>query len=247
MKISVAIITKNEENNIERCISSIKNFDEVVVVDSGSSDNTVDICRRLNCKVINTEWLGFGPTKQLAVSNTKNDWVLSIDADEVLTKQLVEEISALSDSTEILAYKIKRRSFYLGRLIKFSGWQNDYPIRLFNKCYVNFDDKLVHEKVIVNESKVAMIENSILHYPYPDIHSHIAKINTYTNLGARELKEKGVRKNFLFAFISGFVKFLKTYFFKLGFLDGKVGLILAVNSSFYSFLKYCKLWLMNKK
>ncbi|MBT4360547.1 MAG: glycosyltransferase family 2 protein, partial [Candidatus Marinimicrobia bacterium] len=142
--LSITIITKNEERNIRRCLDSIQWAEEVVIVDSGSTDQTLAICKSYNCRIIHTEWLGFGKTKQLAVNETTHDWVLSIDADEVITPELQSAIQSVLKNPKADGYQIKRESFYLKRKIKYSGWQNDYPLRLFNKRKGQFNDAPVH-------------------------------------------------------------------------------------------------------
>jgi len=241
--ISAAIITKNEEHNIKRCLESLQWADEIIIVDSGSTDQTLTICNNYNCKIIQTEWLGFGRTKQLAVNSTSHDWVLSIDADEVITPELQSAITTLiQESTKADGYYIKRDSYYLQRKIKYSGWQSDYPLRLFNKQHGQFNDAPVHESVEMQSDNLSTIQAPLLHYPHPTITHHIQKINLYSTLGAEKLYKKGKRTSLPYALLSGGVKFIKMYLFKRGFLDGKEGLILALLSGFYSTLKYMKLW-----
>jgi len=244
-KISATIITKNEEKNIDRCLFSLDWVDEIVVVDSGSTDKTLEICKKYGCKIFQTEWMGFGKTKQLAVDKTSNNWVLSIDADEYISKELKKRLINF-DVNNCLGYKIKRSSFYLNRKIKYSGWQSDFPIRLFNKEYGGFNQKEVHESIEVR-GLVCKIKHEILHYPFPSITAHVNKINLYTELGAQELFKKNKKTTIIYAFISGISKFIKMYFIKFGFLDGKEGLILAILSGYYSMLKYLKLWSLYKK
>jgi len=245
--ISAAIITKNEENNIERCLESLSWVDEIIIIDSGSTDNTLNVCKNYNCSITSSKWLGFGKTKQLAVSKTSHNWVLSIDADEEVSRELASKIKLLLKSNDFFGYQIRRKSFYLGKKINFSGWQNDYPLRLFNKNFGNFNDNPVHEKVQLKTENISIIEEPLIHYPYPNLESHIAKINSYTSIAAENLHNQN-RKTFLIVPpLAGFFKFVKTYFLKLGFLDGKIGLVLAIMSSWYVFLKYLKLWLLQRK
>ena len=240
--LSVSIITKNEESNIKRCLDSIKWADEIIIVDSGSTDNTLEICQTYNCKIIETEWLGFGKTKQIGVNAATHDWVLSIDADEEVSNELKREILELTQSTQFNAFNIKRVSYYLKKRIKYSGWQTDYPLRLFNKNHGNFNDASVHEAVIMDNSEITCIHESILHYPFPTISIHINKIDRYSQLGAENLFNKKKNTTIVYAVLSGIIKFIKMYIFKKGFLDGKEGFILAVLSGFSSTLKYFKLW-----
>lgn len=241
--LSATIITKNEESNIERCLQSLQWTDEIIVVDSGSTDQTLSICKKHNCTIIQTEWLGFGKTKQLAVEQASYNWVLSIDADEEVTSELQNSIQKTLESPQADGYNIKRSSFYLNKLIQYSGWQDDYPLRLFNKEKGQFNDASVHESVIMNKGcTISSIESQLLHYPYPSIASHISKINHYTTLGAENLYQQKQRITLVYAFSSGWIRFIKMYLFKRGILDGKEGLILALISGFYATLKYLKLW-----
>ena len=244
--LSITIITKNEERNIRRCLDSIQWAEEVVIVDSGSTDQTLAICKSYNCRIIHAEWLGFGKTKQLAVNETTHDWVLSIDADEVITPELQSAIQSVLKNPKADGYQIKRESFYLKRKIKYSGWQNDYPLRLFNKRKGQFNDAPVHESVIIDKTHLDTIEAPLLHYPYPSVASHINKINLYTSLGAEKLYKQGKQSSLLYALVSGWVKFIKMYLLKSGFLDGKEGFILALLSGFSSTLKYAKLWSLQR-
>ena len=244
-ELSVTIITKNEETNIRRCLQSVKWADEIVVVDSGSTDDTLEICRSYPCNIIETEWLGFGRTKQLAVEHASNDWILSIDADEEVTEPLKDQLTKILKAPKVNAYKIRRKSFYLGKMIRFCGWNKDYPLRLFNKKLGYFDDRIVHEGVVIKDKK-GMIQEALLHYTYPTIESHIKKMSHYSSLGAQILYEKGKRATLPGAILKGAFKFLKMYFFQLGFLDGKNGLVLSINSAYGVYLKYLKIWQMTK-
>ncbi len=245
-KISAVIITKNEAHNIGRCIDSLHWADEIVVVDSGSTDETMDICRSYGAKVIEAEWRGFGRTKQLAVNSAQHDWVFSIDADEEVTPELAGRIqSILSGENTVPGYRIKRNSFFLGKMIRFSGWNRDYQLRLFNRKYGNFNDKRVHESVKI-KGTVGKIEERILHYTYPTLSSYIKKMDFYSTLGAETLKDKNKKAGIFGALFHAKIKFIKMYFINLGFLDGKAGLALAINSAFSVYLKYLKLWQMNR-
>lgn len=245
-KLSTVIITKNEEHNIRDCLESIQWSDEIIVVDSGSTDDTVNICREMGCKVIESKWLGFGPTKQLAVDSAENDWILSMDADERISEALAKTIKRiLSDQIPACGYRINRDSYYLGKLIRFSGWQKDRPLRFFNKKYGRFNDKIVHESVKI-EGEIGFIKETILHFPYPDVNTHIDKINRYSSLGAQKLYEKNSTVCLAGIIFRGLFKFIKMYFLRFGFLDGLHGLVLAIISSFGVSLKYLKLWQLNR-
>jgi len=238
--ISATIITYNEELNIERCLKSLTWVNEIIVVDSYSSDNTVDVCKKFKAKIIQTDWNGFGNSKKFAVDNSSNDWILSIDADEVVTDSLKEKIQGILNNPEYKGYKIKRRSHYLGKEIKHCGWDRDYPLRLFNKKYGNFNNKEVHESVIISGNKTK-VEEPLMHYTYPTISSHISKMNRYTDLAFNNITSVN-KYSILSSLLLGLNKFLKMYILQKGFLDGKVGFLLSINSAFGIYLKYVKIW-----
>lgn len=242
-KLSATIITHNEEENIEKCLKSLHWVDEIVVVDSYSQDRTVEICKKYNCIVIQTEWLGFGKTKQVAVNQAGNDWILSIDSDEEVSGELAEKIKLILADPKYNGYRIKRNSFYLGKEIKHCGWNSDFPIRLFNKTSGRFNEKVVHESVVINGEK-GKLKESLYHYTYPTISKHIGKINRYTDLA---LIESGNLKQYsiLASIFLGLNKFFKMYFLQKGFLDGKAGFLLSLNSAFGIYLKYIKMWKPN--
>lgn len=245
-KISVVIITKNEEKNIERCLKSVQWADEIVVVDSGSIDRTIEICLQYGCKIIDTEWMGFGRTKKLCVDSASYDWIFSIDADEEVTESLCGRIKEILSSQEkYKGYRIKRNSFYLGRMIKYC-WGRDFPLRLFNRRYGNFNDKTIHESVRM-KGPVNKIKEPMLHYAYPSIESHIKKMSLYSSLGAERLFGEGKRAFLLNAVSRGFFKFLKMYLLQMGFLDKKEGFVLSVMSAFGVSLKYFKFWEMRRQ
>jgi len=245
-KLSVAIITKNEELNIRRCLESVKWADEIVVIDSGSTDRTKEICSEYKCICYDTPWLGFGMTKDLAVSKTTYDWVLSIDADEVLTSELVNEIRQLLKGNHIYhGYKIKRNSFYLGKMVRFCGWNHDYTLRLFNKKNGNFNHKTVHEYVEL-DSQPGLLKNAMLHYTYPDVASHYDKMKRYAELGAKNLFQRNRTSTPCIAILRGVLKFVKMYLLQKGFLDGSTGFLLSVNSGWGVYYKYLLLWEMHR-
>jgi glycosyltransferase involved in cell wall biosynthesis len=246
-KLSVAIITKNEETNIERCLRSVAWADEIVVVDSQSTDRTPEIAGQFKCRIIETEWLGFGKTKQFAVDSASNDWIYSIDADEEVSDELRERVQRLLDTDPpYYGYRVRRLSYYLGRLIRYSGWQNDRPIRLFNRKYARFTENIIHESIQM-DSAHGSLEEPVYHYTYPDLSTHIAKMKPYAQTGARQLYERGGTGSIVKAVLHGLSKFVIMYFIKAGFLDGKEGFVLALNSSFGVYLKYLYLWEMSRK
>lgn len=244
--LSVTIITKNEAQNIRRCLESVAWADEIIVVDSGSTDQTLAICREFGCKVSTTEWRGFGFAKQFAVEQASHTWILSIDADEQLTLELAYEIQLLlKKDPPKHGYKVKRASFYLGKPIRHCGWDQDQTLRVFNKQYGSFNDNLVHESVIL-KGEIAILHNLMLHYTYPTLTSHFTKMQRYAALGAETLFAKGKSSHPGKAIIRGVSKFVKMYLLQLGLLDGTHGFLLCLNSAWGVYLKYMLLWEMNR-
>lgn len=240
--VSVVIITKNEEKIIERCLKSVQWSNEVVVViDNESSDTTDDICRQYNCRIIFSDWLGFGLMKRLAVDSATNDWIFSIDSDEEVSEDLKIKILTIMQNPEHEGYRIRRIAYYLDKPIHHGGWNRDYPLRLFNRKHGNFNNKIVHESVQI-KGKIGSIAAPLFHYTYPTINTHIEKMNRYTDLGTQQLIEKRKTSSILSAVTRGLLRFIKMYFLQRGFLDGKIGFVLCYNSAFGVYLKYIKLW-----
>ena len=240
-KLSVCIITKNEEDNIGRCLDSIKWADEILVMDTGSDDLTVQICQEYSCKIVEIPWRGFGPSKKALTDMTSNNWVLSVDADEVISDELTVRIKDILSQPDLAGYRIKRRSYYLGELINHCGWNRDYPLRLFNKKHGTFNEKEVHESVQL-DGKIARIQEPILHFTYPTLHSHIRKMAFYAELSAGRKLREGKGSGIVRAVVLGVLKFIKMYFLQLGFLDGEIGFLLCFNSAYGVYLKYMILW-----
>ncbi|MDP8314264.1 MAG: glycosyltransferase family 2 protein [Candidatus Celaenobacter antarcticus] len=240
--ISVVIIAKNEADNMERVLKSVIWADEILVADSGSTDATARIAEDLGAHVLHLDWEGFGRTKHKAVMAAKYDWILSIDADEEVSEELKNKIMELKPALkEQNAYKIKRISWYLNRKIRWCGWQNDFPLRLFNRRTAGFNDKVVHESV-KTKAKISLITEPIYHYTYPTLSDHLRKINFYTTLNVEEKYRKGRKYTLTGAILQGMWKFIAMYFLKQGFQDGKTGFLLCRNSAIGQYLKYLKLW-----
>jgi glycosyltransferase involved in cell wall biosynthesis len=250
IKISSIIIAKNEERNIRRCIESqLECIDEIIVlVDDKSGDKTLDIVQSFpKVHTVIAEWKGYTKTKEHALSLTNNDWILWIDADEAVTKELSKELILFKNSSpDFPAYSVPRKSFFLGKWIKHSGWYPGRVIRLFKKDEVRFSDKEVHEDLIVNGA-TGKLKNNVEHFTDPSIFHYFEKFNRYTTLAAEELKKKNRKAGLNDILLRPFFIFIKMYFIKRGFLDGIHGFILATFSSLYVFTKYCKLWELDNK
>lgn len=238
--LSVIVITKNEACNIERCLKSVEWADEIIVLDSGSSDNTVDICKRFTDNVFVTDWPGFGPQKQRALEKAKHDWVLSIDADEIISESLKHEILQAIHNPNIRGYELPRLSSYCGRPIRHAGWWPDYVLRLFRRDAGRFSPDIVHELVIV-DGNVARLTTPIEHEAFIDAEEVLDKINVYSSLGAKKLYEKGVKASLTKAILKGAWTFFRTYFVQAAFLDGPQGLMLAISNAEGTYYKYLKL------
>lgn len=250
MKLSAIIIAKNEEKNLDVCLQSMTNVfeDIVVIVDSSTTDKTFEVAAKypnVNCELL--AWQGYAKSKSYAVSKTKHDWVFWIDADEELTKELVAELLQFKESvSQYHCYDVARRAFFLGKWIKHSGW---YPARIkrfFNKKLVQFDDKQVHEGLVV-KGRIGNLKHDLNHYTDPNIEHYFTKFNSYTSLAAKELAAKNRTASISDILLRPLFIFLKMYIFRRGFLDGLHGFVLAVFSSVYVFAKYSKLWEINKR
>jgi glycosyltransferase involved in cell wall biosynthesis len=250
LKLSSIIIARDEEKNIGRCIESQINIIDniVLIIDSRTKDLTLQIAssyKNVDCEVV--EWQGYSKTKTYAVSKTKYDWVLWIDADEELTGELRDELKYFKENIpQFNAYDIARRAFFLGKWIKHSGWYPSRVTRLFNKKMIHFDEKEVHEGLIIN-CEIGHLKYDLNHYTDPSIEHYFSKFNTYTSLAASELYDNGKHASLNDIILRPIFLFLKMYIFRFGFLDGINGLILAIFSSAYVFTKYCKLWELNGK
>lgn len=250
IKLSSITIAKNEEKNIARCINSLRNcIDEVIViVDSASNDRTKEIVRTFpEVKCVVSDWKGYAETKQYAISLCSNDWVFWIDADEVVSPQLVEEILAFKTSEPTQdAYSVPRKAFFLGRWIKHSGWYPGKVTRLFNRKKCWFSKNEVHEYLEVNGT-TGELNGDLEHYTDPDIFHYMEKLNKYTSLAALELSRRKKDVTLPDLVLRPMAIFIKMYLLKGGFLDGIQGFILAVFSSAYVFTKYSKFWELKRK
>jgi len=244
--VSAVIITRNEEANIRRCLDSVAWADEIIVVDSDSTDNTRQIAAEAGAIVFEVEWRGFGQAKGYGVDRAACDWILSIDADEVVGERLADEIkAAVASGSGVAGYEIPRRTNFLGRWIKFSRWYPDYVLRLFRRDSGNFDSSLVHEKVILR-GETAKLKNPLLHYSYPDIDTYFKKLEKYSSLAAQKMYDSGRRFTFTALIFKPIAAFLRHYVTGLGFLDGLEGFLIAMLSAFGVFTRYVKLRSLEK-
>lgn len=244
--LSVVIITKNEAENIERCIRSVSFASEVVVLDSGSTDDTQSIAASLGAKVFVEEWRGFGPQKQRAVDLAQNDWVLNLDADEALNDEAQEFVRRFMSEEASLAlqpaaYKFERESFHMGRWIRHGGWSPDYQVRLFDRTRAGWSQDVIHERVIA-DGEIPKAGGKIRHWVFDDLAHQISTNNRYSSLGAEALRSQGKRFSLMKLVLKPFVKFLETYIFKGGFRDGLPGFVISVGAAYSVFLKWAKLW-----
>lgn len=242
--LSVIIITKNEALHIRRCLNSISWADEIIVLDSGSEDETVSICKEFTPNVFVTDWPGFGLQKQRALDKASQKWVLSIDADEEITPSLKEEILKTIALADFDCYQIPRLSSYCGREIKHGGWWPDYVVRLFKRNTGEFSPDLVHEQIIINGS-IGKLNNPILHEAFINPEEVLTKINSYSSLGAQKLFNNGKKITLAGAIIRGCWTFFRTYIIKASCLDGSEGLMLAISNAEGTYYKYLKLRSLN--
>ncbi|MFH0844925.1 MAG: glycosyltransferase family 2 protein [Pseudomonadota bacterium] len=238
----MAIITKNEEERLPECLKSVFFADEVLVVDSGSLDRTVEIARALRAKVIIENWRGFSEQKQFAVNRCKNDWVMVLDADERVpkgtAKVIQEELS--KGETDIQAYSFRRKNYLHGRWIKHCGWWPDQIVRLVNRRRGRFDGRLVHEKWIV-DGKVKSLGAFIEHVSFRNYSDLVTKMENYSNLASKEMMLHDVRVGPLTPLGHGVWMFIKSYLLRMGILDGFDGFVISIMNAGGSFLKYAKL------
>lgn len=238
--LSVIIITKNEASHIGRCLESVSWADEIIVLDSGSQDETVSICHRYTDKVYETDWPGFGIQKQRALAKATGDWILSIDADEMVTPQLRAEIEHALQQTEFQGYEIPRLSSYCGRQMRHGGWWPDHVLRLFRRDCGQFTDSVVHERIIV-QGQTGQLSAPLLHDAFVSLDEVLHKVNCYSSLGAEMLYQKGARSSVSKAILKGLWTFVRTYFLKLAIMDGRQGLLLSISNAEGTYYKHVKL------
>lgn len=248
IQLSVVIITFNEEKNIERCLNSVKAVaDEIVVVDSFSTDRTKEICLKRQVKFIEHKFDGHIEQKNWAITQASSPYILSLDADEALTPELILEIKNIKNNWQFDGYKFNRLTNYCGKWIKHSGWYPDVKLRLWDSRNGSWKGTNPHDRYELNSDSIKHIKKDILHYSYYNISDHIKQVNYFTEIAANAAFSEGKKSNIFNVLINPPVKFFRDYFFKLGFLDGYYGFIIAIISSHATFLKYAKLKQLSSK
>lgn len=247
-ELSVILITRNEAANIRACLESVAWADEIIVVDSGSTDATAEICGEFGARVYKHDWPGFGVQKNRALGYATNEWVFSIDADERVTPELRAAIEAVlcKDDDTFTAYRVSRLSSYCGRFMRHSGWYPDRIVRLFKRTAARFSDDMVHESVEVQGS-IGILNGELLHYSYMNLEQTLDKLNSYSTAAARVQQQRGKQGGLATAVAHGLWSFIRTYFLRAGFLDGREGFMLAVLNAEHSYYRYLKLMLLNEQ
>jgi glycosyltransferase involved in cell wall biosynthesis len=247
MSISVCIITRNEEANLSRTLASVRWANEIIVVDSGSTDRTCEIARGFGAKVYVEEWKGFAAQKNSALNKATGDWILALDADEEVTEELAQAIQRITRTPEAKnGYQIARRNLFLGRWMKHGGFYPDRKLRLWRRGAGSFEDRPVHETAKVNGT-IGTLEGDLIHHAYPTLENYIEHMNRYSSLGANLAIKSGKSSAGFFSFVENVLvrpqfTFLYNYFIRLGFLDGREGLLLHFYHHTYVSWKYAKAW-----
>jgi glycosyltransferase involved in cell wall biosynthesis len=249
MNISVVIITRNEAHVIGNTLQSLLPvINDVVIVDSGSTDETVKICKQFNATVIETNWAGYGINKNKGIAAAKNDWILSLDADEAIDEELKHSLQQLSLADEKEVFNIRFKNFFCGKWIRYGEWGFDSHIRLFNRKQVRWNDVAVHENLILPATvKITPLKGSILHYTVSNRQEYTDKMAGYARMNAKKYFDSGKKPDFFKLYLSPVFSFLQHYIFRLGFLDGKEGFIIAKTTAWYTFMKYHYLKAMNNQ
>lgn len=243
MKLTVTVITYNEAEHIAAALDSVAWADEIIVVDSGSTDGTAKIARTRATRVISREWPGYSAQKNYAADQASNDWVLSMDADERVTPALAAEIrELLARGPELEGYRIRRVSFYLGQWVRSTDWFPDFQLRLYNRHAGRWNGMRIHESFRLRAGEPGRLRGELEHYAYRDISHHLRKIDVYTTLIAEQWYEEGRRTSLAAMAVHPWVAFVRNYVLRAGFRDGRVGFIVSTLNSYYVFLKLAKLW-----
>lgn len=246
--LSVVLITKNEAANVAACLASVSFAQEIIVVDSGSTDETVALARQHGARVESTpDWPGFGPQKNRALALATQEWVLALDADERVTPELAGEIREVIARSDAVAYELPRLTQFCGQWIRHCGWTPDHVLRLFRRGAARFSDDLVHERVLLAEGTPARLATPLLHYSYPTPGHYWRKLESYSLLWARQRHLEGKQVSMLRAIVSGVVAFVRSYVVRLGFLDGAMGFAVCTMQAQAAFGKYFTLYCLNRQ
>lgn len=245
-RLSVIIVAKNEANNIADCVRSALFADEVIVLDSGSTDRTAELAEAAGAKVVTTDWPGYGPQNNRGIDMATGDWFFSLDADERITPALAAEIRAAIEQDDVNGFRVPRISMYCGRFMHHGGWRPDYTWRLARRGQGRFTEHYLHAHLEVS-GPTGTLRESIVHYSFRDMESVLEKTNRYSSAGARDLLARGRKGSLSRAISHGLWAFIRTYFLRLGFLDGRWGFMLAVSNAEGTYYRYIKMWLMNER
>lgn len=242
MRITATVITLNEERHIAGALASLSWADEIVVVDSGSGDRTVEIARGFTERVVVNPWPGYAAQKNFAAAQASNDWIFSLDADERVTPDLAASIARAREETSHLdGYRVARRAWYVDRWVRHSGWYPDWQVRLYDRTRARFEGDFVHESVRL-AGRPGTLEGDLLHYTVDSLSDHHRRIDRYTTLAAEALAARGKRPSLALAVAQPIATFLKTYLVRQGFRDGGAGVAIAGFAAYYVFLRQMKLW-----
>ena len=243
--LTVIIVAKNEAINIGECVRSARFADEVIVLDSGSTDGTAEMARAEGAQVVTTDWPGYGPQNNRGIDQATGDWFFSLDADERISPALAAEIRAAIENPGIDGYRVPRISMYCGRFMNHGGWRPDYTWRLARRGKARFTDHFLHAHLEV-QGATGTLRESIIHYSYRDMESVLEKLNRYSTANARDMTTAGRKGSLGKAITHGLWAFIRTYFLRLGFLDGRWGFMLAFSNAEGTYYRYVKLWLMQR-
>ena len=240
MHVSVVIITKNEEHIIGKTLESLQGLtDDIIIVDNGSTDLTLDVAQTFKARIIETSWLGYGRTKNIGIEAAANDWILSLDADESVDNKLKDEIKNMPAPSVNQVFEIRYKNFFCNKEIRYGVWGGDKHVRLFNRKEVQWNDAPVHEELLIRPGiKVKTLPGNILHYTVHSMADYIHKTIEYARLNAAKYHSQGKRAGILKLYFAPLFNFIQHYFIRLGFLDGWEGYLIAKTNAWYTFLKY---------
>lgn len=241
-RLSIIIVAKNEAINIAECVRSASFADEVIVLDSGSTDGTPELARAAGATVVSTDWPGYGPQNNRGIDLAGGDWFFSLDADERISPELAAEIRAAIERSEVNGYRVPRNSMFCGRFMKYGGWRPDYTRRLARRGKGRFTEHYLHANLQV-EGPTGTLRHPMIHYSYRSMEAVLEKLNRYSSASARDMTSAGRKGSLGRAVGHGLWAFFRTYFLRLGFLDGRFGFMLAVSNAEGTYYRYVKLWL----